>query len=67
MAELTDELDDALRRKLSGLDEELHRFERVVVAFSGGADSAFLTAYAARTLGARSRPRGDGGVAVARR
>jgi pyridinium-3,5-biscarboxylic acid mononucleotide sulfurtransferase len=51
VAEPTDELDDALRLKLARLDDELDRLERVVVAFSGGADSAFLTAYAGRTLG----------------
>src|SRR6187402_2083205 len=51
VVEPTDELDDDLRLKLARLDDELDRLERVVVAFSGGADSAFLTAYAARTLG----------------
>jgi uncharacterized protein len=41
-----------LTEKLSRLDAELHRLGRVVVAFSGGADSAFLAAFATRTLGA---------------
>jgi uncharacterized protein len=39
---------DALAR----LEHELRRLERVVVAFSGGADSTFLAAVAHRTLGA---------------
>jgi uncharacterized protein len=34
------------------LDESLSRLDNVVVAFSGGADSAFLAAYATRLLGA---------------
>jgi uncharacterized protein len=38
--------------KLPTLERELQRLERVVVAFSGGADSAFLAAIAQRTLGA---------------
>jgi uncharacterized protein len=38
--------------KLATLERELQRLERVVVAFSGGADSAFLAAVAHRTLGA---------------
>ena len=37
--------------KLAALELELQRLGRVVVAFSGGADSAFLTAVANRTLG----------------
>ena len=37
--------------KLAALELELHRLGRVVVAFSGGADSAFLAAVAHRTLG----------------
>ena len=37
--------------KLGVLEGELRRLERVVVAFSGGADSAFLAAVARRTLG----------------
>ena len=41
-----------MTQKVSRLGEELHRLERVVVAFSGGADSAFLAAVATRTLGA---------------
>ena len=38
--------------KLAALERELQRLGRVVVAFSGGADSAFLAAVANRTLGA---------------
>jgi uncharacterized protein len=38
--------------KLAALELELRRLGRVVVAFSGGADSAFLAAVAHRTLGA---------------
>ncbi len=41
-----------LRRRLSTLEEVLRRHEKVLVAFSGGADSAFLLAAAVRTLGA---------------
>ncbi len=37
--------------KLAALELELQRLGRVVVAFSGGADSAFLAAVANRTLG----------------
>ncbi len=37
--------------KLAALEAELARLGRVVVAFSGGADSAFLAAVAHRTLG----------------
>lgn len=46
-----DELDSALATKLDVLHEELRRLGRVVVAFSGGADSSFLAAVAARELG----------------
>lgn len=41
-----------LDAKLIALESELRRLGRVVVAFSGGADSAFLAAVAHRTLGA---------------
>ena len=41
-----------LASKLVVLDAELRRLGRVVVAFSGGADSAFLAAAATRVLGA---------------
>jgi len=41
-----------LAGKLAALEQELRRLRRVVVAFSGGADSAFLAAMATRTLGA---------------
>ncbi len=44
--------DPGLQRKLDLLDADLRRLGRVVVAFSGGADSAFLAAVAQRTLGA---------------
>lgn len=37
---------------MSALQSELQRLERVVVAFSGGADSAFLAAAATEVLGA---------------
>jgi uncharacterized protein len=45
------QLDGALEDKLAALRAELARLGRVVVAFSGGADSAFLAAVAHRTLG----------------
>jgi uncharacterized protein len=41
-----------LDRQLLTLDERLRELGSVLVAFSGGADSAFLLAAAARTLGA---------------
>ncbi len=40
--------------KLLALEDDLRRMERVVVAFSGGADSAFLAAVAHRVLGDRA-------------
>jgi pyridinium-3,5-biscarboxylic acid mononucleotide sulfurtransferase len=43
---------DAVERKLDLLADRLRELDRVVVAFSGGADSAFLAAVAHQTLGA---------------
>jgi uncharacterized protein len=40
-----------LTNRLAGLDRRLRALDRVVVAFSGGADSAFLLAAAVRALG----------------
>ena len=45
-------VDPALAGKVAALEDELRRLERVVVAFSGGADSAFVAALATRVLGA---------------
>lgn len=45
-------IDPELDEKLERLADELRRLERVVIAFSGGADSAFVAAMATRTLGA---------------
>jgi uncharacterized protein len=44
--------DDRLRERLTDLDGRLRRLGAVCVAFSGGADSAFLLAAAVRALGA---------------
>ena len=44
--------DHLLDRRLAVLDERLRELGSVVVAFSGGADSAFLLAAAVRALGA---------------
>jgi uncharacterized protein len=43
-----------LDRKLAELDAQLRRLGSVLVAFSGGADSAFVLAAAARALGAKN-------------
>jgi pyridinium-3,5-biscarboxylic acid mononucleotide sulfurtransferase len=43
-----------LADKVAALTDELRRLGRVVVAFSGGADSAFLAAMAQRTLGVQA-------------
>ena len=45
-------MDDLLADRLAALDGALRELGSVVVAFSGGADSAFLLAAAARSLGA---------------
>ncbi len=44
--------EQVLQSRLADLDERLRRLESVAVAFSGGADSAFLLAAAVRVLGA---------------
>jgi uncharacterized protein len=44
-------IDHAIDEKLDALRAELRRLGRVVVAFSGGADSAFLAAVAQQELG----------------
>ena len=58
---------DARRQARRPARRAARRSERVVVAFSGGADSAFLAAVAHRTLGRRRGPRRHRRVAVARR
>ncbi|MDQ1658582.1 MAG: pyridinium-3,5-biscarboxylic acid mononucleotide sulfurtransferase, partial [Cryptosporangiaceae bacterium] len=44
--------DDVLDARLDALQAQLRELDSVLVAFSGGADSAFLLATAVRTLGA---------------
>ncbi|MBX6389219.1 MAG: ATP-dependent sacrificial sulfur transferase LarE [Frankia sp.] len=52
LAEFPDWLaDTVLDRRLAALTARLRELGRVLVAFSGGADSAFLLAWAVRTLG----------------
>lgn len=48
---LSEAVPSHLAAKMQALETELLRLRRVVVAFSGGADSAFLAATAARVLG----------------
>ena len=50
-SQITDPLPRGLASKLALLEEELRRLGNVIVAFSGGADSAFLAAVAQRALG----------------
>jgi len=45
------DLDEVTRRRLAALERQLASMDSVLVAFSGGADSAFLVAAAVRVLG----------------
>lgn len=47
-------MDDVLRQRLAALEADLRARGSVLVAFSGGADSAFLLAAAVRAVGADS-------------
>jgi pyridinium-3,5-biscarboxylic acid mononucleotide sulfurtransferase len=49
---VADAVEVILAAKVARLEDELRRLQRVVVAFSGGADSAFVAAVATRVLGA---------------
>ena len=53
--------------ELEALRTRLRDFDSIVVAFSGGADSAFLAWVANDTLGDRPRVGSDGGLAITRR
>jgi pyridinium-3,5-biscarboxylic acid mononucleotide sulfurtransferase len=52
VADAGDAVEVILAAKVARLEDELRRLQRVVVAFSGGADSAFVAAVATRVLGA---------------
>ena len=53
-AEPAADLEPSLAEKLAALDAELSRLGRVIVAFSGGADSSFLAYRAHHVLGGRA-------------
>ena len=57
--------DTELEERLGALDDHLGSLGSVLVAFSGGADSAFLLAAAVRALGAGQRGRGHGVLRLA--